>query len=123
MPARRGGHSCLCAVAKPGARPIEAAASLPVNVLIANLELEFQLTHRKPGPLRISNRKFSQVLRAPWRIESFSMRLHTLARQGRRDNPHAEGTSPATAFLIHGSAIKSQRNPFTNSDLTISNRR
>jgi hypothetical protein len=151
-------HSCLCAVAEPGAQPIEAAALLPVNVLIANddassigilsdqreskglsyraplrhqrpqllianLELEFRLTHRKLSPLRISNRKFSQVLRAPWRIASFSMRLHTLARQGRRANPHAEGRSPITPFLIHGTAIKSQRNPLTNSNLRISNRR
>jgi hypothetical protein len=156
-PARRGGHSCsprggpqptkgLCAVAKPGTPSIEAAASLPVNVLIANadassigilsdlreskglllianLELEFQLTPRKLSPLRNANRKFSQVLRAPWCIASFSMRLHSLTRKGRRANPHAEGRSPMTDILIHGTAIKSQRNPFTNSSLRISNRR
>ena len=124
------GHSCLprgtkglCAVAKPGTQPIEAAASLPVHVLIANLELESHLTHRKLSPLRNPNRKFSRVLREPWRIESFSMRLQSLTRKGRRANPHAGGRSPMTPFLIHGSAIKSQRNPFTNSNLRISNRR
>ena len=97
-------------------------ASLPVNVLIANLELEFHLTHRKLSPLKIPNRKFSRVLRAPRRIASFSARLHSLARKGRRANPHAEVT-PMTAILIHGTAIKSQRNPSTNSNLRISNRR
>ncbi len=93
------------------------------QLLIANLELESHLTHRKLSLLRITNRKFSRVLRAPWRIETFSMRLHPLARKGRRANSHAEGRSPLTPFLIHGTAIKSQRNPFTNSNLTISNRR
>jgi hypothetical protein len=93
------------------------------HLLIANLELAFHLTHRKISPLRNPNRKFSRVLRAPSCIESFSVRLHPLARKGRRANPHAEGRSPKAAFLIHGTAIKSQRNPFTNSNLRISNRR
>jgi hypothetical protein len=83
-------HSCLCAVAKPRTQPIEAAASLPSNfliandnptrivilsdqreskglrsqslqLLIANLELEFHLSHRKLNPLEIPNRKFLTI--------------------------------------------------------------
>jgi hypothetical protein len=49
-------HSCLCAVAKPRTRPIEAVTSLPSEslklcrkFLIANLELEFKLS-----PIRIN---------------------------------------------------------------------
>jgi len=39
--------------------PPPTAASHTTKILIANLELEFQLTYRKLSPLRISNRKFS----------------------------------------------------------------
>jgi hypothetical protein len=51
-----------------------AAASLSAKIpwpplrLIANLELKLRLTHRKISLLRISNRKKTRVLRAPWRI-------------------------------------------------------
>ena len=41
---------------------------LLTEILIANLELEFELSYRKLSPLRISNRKKTRVLRAPWRI-------------------------------------------------------
>jgi hypothetical protein len=34
---------------------------LPTEFLIANLELEFRLTYRKPSPLKISNRKYSAI--------------------------------------------------------------
>ena len=44
---------------------------------------------------------------------------HTHHSLAQRRTPPPKGT----AFLIHGSAIKSQRNPFTNSNLPISNRR
>ena len=68
-PARRGGHSCLprgtkglCASAAPGIpRLPHTAASLSLKILIANLELEFGLTHTKLSPLRISNRKYFAV--------------------------------------------------------------
>ena len=55
-------HSCLCAVAAPGIPRIAiTVASLPFEILIANLELEFGLTHTKLSPLRISNRKYFAV--------------------------------------------------------------
>ena len=54
-------HSCLCAVAKPRTQLIEAAASLRFKFLIANLELEFHLSHRKLNPLEIPNRKFLTI--------------------------------------------------------------
>src|SRR3984957_1665520 len=38
-----------------------AASSPPLEILIANLELEFRLTHTKISPLRISNRKYSTI--------------------------------------------------------------
>lgn len=105
------------------AEQVHTATSRTPEILIANLELKLGLTYRKLSPLRIPNRKFSWVLRTPWRIGSFPMRLHSLRRKGRRADPRAETTPPMTAFLIHGNAIKSRRNPFKNSSLRISNRR
>jgi hypothetical protein len=137
-------HSCLCAVARPGARPIEVAPSLPVNVLIANadassigilsdqreskglsyrsplrhqrpqllianLELEFHLTQTKLSPLRISNRKFLHFFH-PDSASNFCLLV-------------TSHSSLATVLLIHGSAIKTHRNRFKNSNLQISNRR
>jgi hypothetical protein len=46
---------------------------LDAEFLIANPELEFELNHRKQSLLKISNRKYSRVLRAPWRIAIFSL--------------------------------------------------
>jgi hypothetical protein len=45
-------------------------ASLPTEILIANLELEFELNHRKESLLKISNRKYFEV---------FSLVLPTLS--------------------------------------------
>ena len=70
--------------------------------LIANLELEFHLTHRKLSPLQIPNRKFSSL-------------LYLFTNDQSRVTSHR--------FLIHGTAIKTQRNPFKNNNLTNSNRR
>src|SRR5579862_2218831 len=42
-------------------RMANAASSPPLEILIANLELEFHLTHTKLSPLRISNRKYSTI--------------------------------------------------------------
>src|SRR5580704_4387144 len=42
-------------------RMANAASSPPLEILIANLELEFKLTHTKLSPLRISNRKYSTI--------------------------------------------------------------
>ena len=141
-------HSCLCAVAKPGTQPIEAAASLPVNVLIANadassigtlsyqleskglsyrsplrhqrpqllianLELEFHLTHTKLSPLRISNRKFSPILRL-----QFSSRPRSKSA-----NESSASYQRSLCILIRGSAIKTRRNLCIDNNLEISNRR
>jgi hypothetical protein len=45
-----------------GSRPF--AASHPPKFLIANLELEFELTHTNDSPLRISNRKYLAIFRS-----------------------------------------------------------
>src|SRR5580692_6973759 len=42
-------------------KPPHLALSLTIEFLIANLELEFRLTHRKLSPLKISNRKYSAI--------------------------------------------------------------
>jgi hypothetical protein len=42
-------------------RMANAASSPPLEILIANLELEFHLTHTKLSPLKISNRKYFVV--------------------------------------------------------------
>ncbi len=131
--ARPGGHSCLprsgsrppkalCAVAKPSAKPTtrrmaNAAASLSAKIprppwrLIANLELELELTYRKLSLLRISNRKKTTVLRAPWRLAdslpslfpscrgtACRARQTTLARPSHRHGFSGTGT-PACAPL------------------------
>jgi hypothetical protein len=106
------GHSCLPrggpqptkslrAVAKPGTQPIEAAAALPVYVLIANLELEFNPSHRKLSPLEIPNRKFLTI------SNHFSQPFASL-----RSSSLITHHSPLIpAFLIHGAAIKIPPNP------------
>jgi hypothetical protein len=79
------------------------------QLLIANLELEFHLTHTKLSPLKISNRKFS-----PFFDSCSALDFCLLVTRH---------SSLATVLLIHGSAIKTQRNSFKNSNLQISNRR
>ena len=78
-------------------------------LLIANLELESRLTHTKLTPLKIPNRKFAQVFDC---ISNLDFGLLVTSH-----------SSLATARLIYGSAIKSPRKPFENSNLRISNRR
>ncbi len=64
-PARRGGHSCLCAVAKPIIQRVaEATQSVPSKILIANPRLTFHASPIRICKLRISNRKFSTVFRS-----------------------------------------------------------
>ncbi len=46
------------------------ALSLTIEFLIANLELEFRLTHRKLSPLKISNRKYSAIFYPGFRAHS-----------------------------------------------------
>ncbi len=81
--AQRGTHSCsprartACALfAAPSIQGIPSTVPpCHAEFLIANPELEFELNHRKQSLLKISNRKYSRVLRAPWRIAIFSRNL------------------------------------------------
>jgi hypothetical protein len=84
-----------------------------LGILIANLELEFRVTRTKLNPLRISNRKFSPLLRL-----QFSSPPRSISANESRVTHHS-----SLSVLIHGSAIKSQRNPCKDNNLKISNRR
>ena len=109
--------------------PLDTAASHAAKILIANLELESQLTHRKLSPLRIPNRKYSRVLPSLWRtgLPTLSASLHCPEPRGPQVAPHKPFLVITSLLihgsLIHGSAIKSRRKPFENSNLKISNRR
>jgi hypothetical protein len=67
--AQRGTHSCspsttrsLCASAAPSVqRRSNTVPPRNAKFLIANLELEFNLNHRKQSLLRISNRKYFAI--------------------------------------------------------------
>jgi hypothetical protein len=55
-------HSCLCSFAAPRIqRMSDTIQSRDAEFLIANLELEFELSHRKQSPLEISNRKYFTI--------------------------------------------------------------
>ncbi len=113
------------------------AASLKIEILIANLELEFQPTHRKLSPLRISNRKYSRVSRSPRarketrRVPALSCKPFWVASHSPLVTQHSPLTCPeedhrrrrATAFLIYGSAIKTAANPQGFNNVRFSNRR
>ncbi len=80
--AQRGTHprsfratNCLRTLAAPRFQGIRnTVPPRDAEFLIANLELEFKLNHRKESQLRIPNRKYSRVLHAPWRIAIFSLK-------------------------------------------------
>ena len=93
--------------------PLQTAASLRSEMLIANLELEFHLTRRRISLLRISNRKFSALLHLQLPSPSGSMSA----------NESSAARHSSLCVLIYGSAIKSRRKPFENTNLQISNRR
>jgi hypothetical protein len=100
---------------------------VPIPFLIANLELEFTSTHRKHNPLRISNRNFLRVFRS-----DFSNLRRTSSE---RSNSEPSNSTllpvrsplgclpPATAFLTHGSAIKTPANSQGFNDVRFFNRR
>jgi len=83
------------------------------QLLIANLELEFHLTHTKLSPLRISNRKFSPILRL-----QFSSRPRSKSA-----NESSASYQRSLCILIRGCAIKTRRNLCIDNNLEISNRR
>ena len=98
-------HSCLCAVAGPGSpRLATPSTSLPVNVLIANLELKLNLSHRKLNPLKIPNRKFLTIFETLFTAVRSSPPAHHKSLPTRH-------SSPIPPFLIHGTAIKTPPNP------------
>ena len=51
------------------------ASSSPLKILIANLELEFELTHRELSPLKIPNRKYFAVFHPDCRREFLPQEL------------------------------------------------
>jgi len=93
--------------------PPLSAASHAAKILIANLELELHLTDRKLSLLRIANRKFSPLLRLRFSSPSRSISA----------NESSDARDSSLCALIYGSAIKSRRKAFENSNLQISNRR
>ena len=143
-------HSCLCAFAAPSVDWMaDTAASLAAEILIANLELEFQLTYRKLDLLRISDRKYSRVLRRngelyfrpfPYRLPTSSFEVRRSTRASLSATSHAPlithhsplstrlptgGSVPTKghALLIYGSAIKTRLNSFESNNVQVSNRR
>ena len=128
--------------------PAHTAASHAPEILIANLELEFQLTYRKLSPLKIPNRKYSRVLRRrelyfrpfPYRLPTPSLEVCRSTRASLSVTSHSPlithhsplstrlprgGSVPTKghALLIHGSAIKTRLNSFESNNVQISNRR
>ena len=125
------------------------AASHTPEILIANPELEFQLTYRKLNLLRISNRKYSRVLRRngelyfrpfPYRLPTPNLEVRRSTRASLSVTSHAPlithhsplstclprgGSVPTKgrALLIYGSTIKTRLNSFENNNVQISNRR
>jgi hypothetical protein len=119
--AERGTHSCLPRFTRSlgacAARSIQASSnSVPprhAEFLVANLELEFKLNYRKQSPLKISNRKYSRVLRAPWRIAISSL------------NPPSSSASSVPQPTISNRNIQTIRNftkPCSITTYAISNR-
>jgi hypothetical protein len=102
--------------------------------LIANLELEFHLTHRKISLLKISNRKYFAILRFVFltrRPLALSKMPLSGVGSGSPATSHSSLACPeedrrrrrVTFVLIYGGAIRIRRNPFKNNILKISNRR
>src|SRR5580693_1952478 len=83
--------------------------------LIANLELKLTLSHRKTSPLKISNRKYSRVLRSPWRTA-------ILRRSDQDRRPERTQRVEGCSVLINGSAIKTFANRHRFNHMQISNR-
>ena len=87
-------HSCsprgtkgLCAFIKPSTQRVaHRVTSQPGQLLIANLELKLHSTHRKTSPLKIPNRKFSRVLRSPWRTAIFYLVSYTRTSTSQNGN-------------------------------------
>jgi hypothetical protein len=116
------------------------ATSHTPEILIANLELESQLTHRKISRLRIPNRKYSSVSRSARPIDFPTASVPLGCPESRRApvdplklfapsslsplvTHHSPLITAITAFLIYGCAIKTLRNSLKIRYLHSSNRR
>jgi len=86
-------------------------ASVPAEILIANLELEFELSHRKESLLKISNRKYFAI---------FSFAPSGGLCVGSNTLPGT--TTRSSTFLIYGSAIRIAHKYQQTRHLQISNR-
>jgi hypothetical protein len=95
----------------------------PGKILIANLEFEFHLTHRKLSLLRISNRKYFAILCPNPRAHL--VLVHPLLASP--DEPCRPRNITKLHWLpsrlIYGGAIKNTRNTLKTSNIIISNRR
>jgi hypothetical protein len=95
--------------------------------LIANLELKLSSTHRKHGPLKIPNRKFSRVFRSDFSNLTITSPSRSISEPSNstllpvRSSPSCQ--LPATALLIYGSAIKTRDNSQGFNNVQFSNRR
>ena len=101
-------HSSKPAPALPRAQrgPSAPRPPGPTAILIANLELESNSTHRKHSPLTIPNRKFSRVFDSDSALNFSQLVTHH--------------SSLVTAPLIYGSAIKTPANPQGFNDVRFS---
>ena len=70
--------------------------SPPAEFLIANLELESRLSHRKPSPLRISNRKYFAIFYPATRPNR--TQWHRPARQGGHSCLPRSGSQPPKVY-------------------------
>jgi hypothetical protein len=96
--------------------------SPPTEFLIANLELEFRLTCRKLSPLRISNRKKTTVLRAPWRIAILDSATRSSSRHPTQWDRHSCLSAVAKPWpqrLANAAASLSAHHHFSNRDTAI----
>jgi hypothetical protein len=72
-------HSCLCAFATPTTLQLaDAALSLPSQILIANLELEFKLSSIRINHLKFSNRKFFAIFHSEFQPYSAQLPASTV---------------------------------------------
>jgi hypothetical protein len=92
-------------------KPPHLALSLTIDFLIANLELEFRLTHRKLSPLNISNRKYSAIFYP-------GFRAHSPLTSSKQDSPPAFLIATFTNSRIESSNCKQTRKQNPNRNKT-----
>jgi hypothetical protein len=99
-------HSGLCAFAAPNVEAMSnTVPSRDAKFLIANLELEFKLNHRKQSLLRISNRKYFAI---------FSLALSRLSPGTEAQPSHPNSNTRAIRILTNSRNITTYA--FSNRD-------